>query len=100
MRRVDPLVLDFRLSADPQSYIGLLYSMILFLVTLFFLFSCSYKSSPSQFIVDTVEDSVLRDGDDRFESQEEDAPKRMSCLGQIRSHRRDPLHERPDPGYC
>jgi hypothetical protein len=48
-----------------------------------------------QRIVATVEDSVLRTEMAGLESQEEDAPKRilffkpMSCLGQIRSHRRD-----------
>jgi hypothetical protein len=46
-------------------------------------------------IVTTVEDSVLRTEMVSLESQEEDAPNRiiwykpMSCLGQIRSHRRD-----------
>jgi hypothetical protein len=45
--------------------------------------------------VATVEDSVLRTEMDDLESQEEDVPKRilffkpMSCLGQIRTHRRD-----------
>jgi hypothetical protein len=48
-----------------------------------------------QRIVATVEDSVLRTEMAGFESQEEDAPKRilffkpMSWLGQISSHRRD-----------
>jgi hypothetical protein len=48
-----------------------------------------------QRVVDTVEDSVLKMEIAGLESQEEDAPKRilffktMSCLGQIRSHRRD-----------
>jgi hypothetical protein len=48
-----------------------------------------------QRLVATVEDSVLRTEMADLESQEEDAPKRilfvktMSCLGQIRSHRRD-----------
>jgi hypothetical protein len=48
-----------------------------------------------QLIVATVEDSVLRTEMAGLESQEEDAPKRilffkpMSCLGQIRSHRKD-----------
>jgi len=48
-----------------------------------------------QRIVVTVEDSVLRTEMAGLESQEEDAPRRvlyfkpMSCLGQIRSHRRD-----------
>ncbi len=48
-----------------------------------------------QRIVATVEDSVLRTEMDSFESQEEDASKRilfvkpMSWLGQIRPHRRD-----------
>jgi hypothetical protein len=46
-------------------------------------------------IVVTVEDSVLRTEMVNLESQEEDAPKHilhykpMSCLGQIRPHRRD-----------
>ena len=48
-----------------------------------------------QRIVATVEESVLRMEMTDLESQEEDAPKRdlffkpMSCLGQIRPHRRD-----------
>ena len=48
-----------------------------------------------QCIVVTVDDSVLRTEMTGFESQEEDAPKRilffkpMSWLGKIRSHRRD-----------
>ena len=48
-----------------------------------------------QHIVTTVEDSVLRTEMAGLESQEEDVPnsilffKPMSCLGQIRSHRRD-----------
>jgi hypothetical protein len=48
-----------------------------------------------QRIVATVEDSVLRMEMAGLGSQEEDAPKRvlffkpMSCLGQIRPHRRD-----------
>ncbi len=69
-----------------------------------------------QHIVDTVEDSVLWTEMDVLESQEEDTPKRilffkpMSCLGQIRSHRRDEtwslvdilsrLHSRSDPSDC
>ena len=45
--------------------------------------------------VDNVEESVLRTEMENFESQEEDAPKRvlwytpMSWLGQIRPHSRD-----------
>jgi hypothetical protein len=45
--------------------------------------------------MDTVEDSVLRTEMTGLESQEEDVPKcilfykPMSCLGQIRTHRRD-----------
>ena len=45
--------------------------------------------------VDSVEESVLRTEMENFESQEEDAPKRvlwytpMSWLGQIRPHSRD-----------
>ena len=48
-----------------------------------------------QRIIATAEDSVLRTEMVNLESQEEDAPKRvlwfkpMSCLGQIRTHRRD-----------
>ena len=48
-----------------------------------------------QRIVATVEESVLKTEMAGLESQEEDAPKcilffkPMSCLGQIRSHRRD-----------
>jgi hypothetical protein len=48
-----------------------------------------------QCVVATVEESVLRTEMENFESQEEDAPKRvlyfkpMSWLGQIRPHRRD-----------
>ncbi len=48
-----------------------------------------------QDIVVTVEDLVLRTEITGLESQEEDDPKcilffkDMSCLGQIRSHRRD-----------
>jgi hypothetical protein len=48
-----------------------------------------------QRVVATVEESVLRTEMENFESQEEDAPKRvlwytpMSCLRQIRPHHRD-----------
>jgi hypothetical protein len=48
-----------------------------------------------QRIVATVEDSVLQTEMTDLESQEEDVPNRilffktMSCLGQIRSHRKD-----------
>jgi hypothetical protein len=48
-----------------------------------------------QCVVATVEDSVLRTEMASLESQEKDAPRRvlwykpMSCLGQIRPHRRD-----------
>jgi hypothetical protein len=57
----------------------------------------SEQLSPNsqQHIVSTIEDFVLRTEMTGLESQEEDTPKliiffkTMSCLGQIRSHRRD-----------
>ena len=54
-----------------------------------------YRFRAQQLIVVTVEDCVLWTEMVSLETQEEDAPRRilwfkpMSCLGQIRTHRRD-----------
>ena len=64
------------------------------------MFADSYRAEQlslrsQQRVVATVEDSVLKMEISGFESQEEDAPKRilffkpMSWLGQIRPHRRE-----------
>jgi hypothetical protein len=53
------------------------------------------RSRAQQRVVATVEDSVLRTEMENLEPEEDDAPRRvlwhkpLSCLGQIRPHRRD-----------